>query len=207
MNSERMHELYADRALWGLDETEEQELATAIAESNARFDLSWERAVAISSYELLEVEDAPTSLVERLEADANAFLASRPTDGPQLRAVPPPTDEVDADAPGSPLPWLVAAAAVFVAVWIGMAGTSSDVDPTIERQALLTADSTVRWEWQDGPSDRRGEPSGDVVWNTGEQRGYMRFRGLPANDPAKFQYQLWIFDGKRTDPQPVDLGR
>lgn len=34
----------------------------------------------------------------------------------------------------------------------------------------------------------------------------MRFRGLTANDPAKAQYQLWIFDAERNDAYPVDGG-
>ena len=31
---------------------------------------------------------------------------------------------------------------------------------------------------------------GDVVWSSARQQGYMRFRGLAANDPTKAQYQL-----------------
>ena len=34
----------------------------------------------------------------------------------------------------------------------------------------------------------------------------MRFRDLPANDPALEQYQLWIFDATRDDAHPVDGG-
>ncbi len=34
----------------------------------------------------------------------------------------------------------------------------------------------------------------------------MRLRGLPVNDAAKLQYQLWIFDGGRSHKQPVDGG-
>lgn len=34
----------------------------------------------------------------------------------------------------------------------------------------------------------------------------MTFRGLAANDKAKEQYQLWIFDGERDEKFPVDGG-
>ena len=34
----------------------------------------------------------------------------------------------------------------------------------------------------------------------------MTFRALAANDPAKNQYQLWIFDGGRDERYPVDGG-
>ena len=34
----------------------------------------------------------------------------------------------------------------------------------------------------------------------------MRFRGLPANDPQQFQYQLWIFDVQQDERYPIDGG-
>jgi len=48
--------------------------------------------------------------------------------------------------------------------------------------------------------------TGDVVWSASQQKGYMRFVGLMPNDPAKFQYQLWIFDKTRDQAFPVDGG-
>jgi hypothetical protein len=47
---------------------------------------------------------------------------------------------------------------------------------------------------------------GAVVWNGAEQAGVMRFSGLQPNDPAEWQYQLWIFDAARDDRFPVDGG-
>ncbi|MCX7431394.1 MAG: anti-sigma factor [Planctomycetia bacterium] len=47
---------------------------------------------------------------------------------------------------------------------------------------------------------------GDVVWSSARQQGYMRFRGLAANDPTMAQYQLWIFDAERDEAYPVDGG-
>ncbi|MGB0715264.1 MAG: anti-sigma factor, partial [Phycisphaerae bacterium] len=46
---------------------------------------------------------------------------------------------------------------------------------------------------------------GDILWSDTEQRGYMRFFGLPANDPTVSQYQLWIVDPSR-DEHPIDGG-
>jgi hypothetical protein len=45
-----------------------------------------------------------------------------------------------------------------------------------------------------------------IVWSPSTQRGFMRFVGLPPNDPAKTQYQLWIFDRQRDQAFPVDGG-
>ncbi len=48
--------------------------------------------------------------------------------------------------------------------------------------------------------------SGDVVWHSGVQRGFMRISGLRRNDASREQYQLWVFDGTRDDRYPVDGG-
>jgi anti-sigma-K factor RskA len=45
-----------------------------------------------------------------------------------------------------------------------------------------------------------------VVWSDEKQAGYMRFRGLPANDPTKQTYQLWIFDETQDPKTPIDGG-
>jgi anti-sigma-K factor RskA len=48
--------------------------------------------------------------------------------------------------------------------------------------------------------------TGDVVWSTSTQRGFMRFKGLAVNDPKKLQYQLWIFDKAQDQKHPIDGG-
>jgi len=47
---------------------------------------------------------------------------------------------------------------------------------------------------------------GEVVWNTERQEGFLRLTGVPKNDPAKAQYQVWLFDADRDGPEPVDGG-
>ena len=59
--------------------------------------------------------------------------------------------------------------------------------------------------------DAAGDPTGaraagEVFWSAKQQRGFMRLRGLAVNDPARAQYQLWIFDRDRDDRYPVDGG-
>ena len=72
---------------------------------------------------------------------------------------------------------------------------------------------TVAWKAGDDPAIITGtaDPEsatgiGDVVWSPSRQQGFMRFRGLAANDPAVAQYQLWIFDAERDEAYPVDGG-
>lgn len=50
------------------------------------------------------------------------------------------------------------------------------------------------------------EITGDIVWSDETQQGFMRFRGLPANDPASSTYQLWIFDDQQDEKYPIDGG-
>ncbi len=75
------------------------------------------------------------------------------------------------------------------------------VDPEIlaeRRMKLLDVPDTIRVAWQpfdlpDNPAEL-GDVEGDVVWNDEQQEGYLRFVGLPPNDPNIEQYQVWIID-------------
>jgi anti-sigma-K factor RskA len=60
-------------------------------------------------------------------------------------------------------------------------------------------------EWSAPEDPRFRGVTGDVVWSDSLQAGFMRLRGMPANDPAREQYQLWIVDPERA-AQPVDGG-
>lgn len=48
--------------------------------------------------------------------------------------------------------------------------------------------------------------AGDVVWSNSQQKGFVHFRGLPANDRAKETYQLWIVDAAKNEKTPVSGG-
>jgi hypothetical protein len=66
------------------------------------------------------------------------------------------------------------------------------------------------WVWQrswlPGPDPTGERVTGDVIWDSRTQTGYMRFSGLRRNDPNVEQYQLWIFDARRDARFPVDGG-
>ncbi|MCD8535859.1 MAG: anti-sigma factor [Verrucomicrobia bacterium] len=58
------------------------------------------------------------------------------------------------------------------------------------------------------PMEGLGEYSslaGNFIWSDSRQEGYLQLSGLPVNDPAQKQYQLWIVDPSR-DEAPVDGG-
>ncbi len=79
--------------------------------------------------------------------------------------------------------------------------------PSLARKELLASAGdakTLAWTATTDPFATGA--AGDVVWSPSKQEGYMRFTGLATNDPAKLQYQLWIFDKDRDDKFPVDGG-
>ena len=62
--------------------------------------------------------------------------------------------------------------------------------------------------WSRGPNDTDETglgASGDLVWDQLSQRGVMRFKDLPVNDPSQEQYQLWIFESG-DQAHPIDGG-
>jgi anti-sigma-K factor RskA len=109
--------------------------------------------------------------------------------------------------------WLVAAASLalaFGAWWWARAqvggGAVATASVADARDALAKAPGarTIAWSATD---DRAAKgATGDVVWSATQQKGYMRFVGLAANDPTVSQYQLWIFDKARDQAYPVDGG-
>ena len=79
-------------------------------------------------------------------------------------------------------------------------------DDASRRTELIGFAGSVHRPWTPTEDPLASGVSGDVVWHGGTQKGYMRFRGLPKNDPGANQYQLWIFDATRDARHPVDGG-
>jgi hypothetical protein len=113
-------------------------------------------------------------------------------------------------------PWLAAAACLLVAGgavwWAVQQRTEPTIAPVAATPASARAElmasasdvSKITWTVLQDPTATGA--TGDVVWSASQQKGYMRFVGLMPNDPAKFQYQLWIFDKTRDQAFPVDGG-
>ncbi len=190
----RTLELALEEVTIGLPARERSQLLARVAPRDLE-DL--ELAVAELAIEGLGPLEAPApGLLERLAADARA-VAPRPAQRPATAR------------PGWPAAagWLVAAALVAV---LALERVGRRAPSAAERRAELvaSADDLRRAAWSPG-GDPLGEGlAGDVVWSAARQEGYMLFRALPANDPARSQYQLWIFDAARDDweEHPVDGG-
>ncbi len=190
-----------------LDDAHEFEVAAAAA------------ALALSSGS--PVDPMPKSLRRRLEDDAIAWLAEsrgmRINGGGSESGVAMAADvsgsgvvvDVAAPAPTAPgpevgvlfkfvAPWLVAAACLAFVVLRPPAAAMTPQDMYV---SLTTQTNTSRWNW----TSEEGV-TGDVVWDPTREAGVMRLAGLPANDPTRMQYQLWIVDGARPNSPPIDGG-
>jgi hypothetical protein len=73
-------------------------------------------------------------------------------------------------------------------------------------QMMREAKDLTRAEWTKGNVKEMETVSGEVVWSDEKQMGYMTFRGLPANDPNREAYQLWIFEEAGLEAHPKDGG-
>lgn len=228
---ERMLELLADRAIFGLDQAEEAELKRLESQfPELASDVSFETAAAAYSLSSLgAVEAMPAGLREKIEADAADIIARESLvsaiSSPEPEFEPAPVAAVEFQRPGFSfsqwLGWGVAFAAcalLIINVWLTRSQTTAPVaesTPTPEatrepsllekkRELLASAADLVRTNWSAPTED--GDVGGEVVWSDSKQQGYMTFRGLDVNDASKEQYQLWIFDETQDEATPIDGG-
>ena len=222
----KFFDLLTKKAIYGLDDSEQRELdAMDAADSEAEL-FSLERTVAAISLIGIEADEPlPSHLFARIADEAGDYIDDRSTEAVSTWGDERSHQQQEERA-GSPwfawLGWAVAAAAcialavnVFVmrpkepdvAKVLSPAEAPRQMTPTERREEMLrSAVNMVKAEWANGNVKDIKTISGDVVWSDEMQTGYMRFRGLPANDPGKETYQLWIFDKTQDKATPIDGG-
>ncbi len=194
---DRLLDLLAAEATQGLSETEARELAgllvmfpdtdpDALAHAAAAADL------ALSD----DPEPLPPHLATQIERQGMAHLG--------YEMLPEPSYESSAPPP-RPRPsrftflgWSVAAGLAAVFLWMEMPPSPPNFAKEYVKLKKIAGT-------QEFVGDKESV-TGTAAWNGGKQEGYIEVRGLPPLDPTKEQYQIWIVDGGRTDPQPVDGG-
>ena len=224
-SDERLLQLLADRATQGLPPGQALELEGLLGAS-AALDLAEPEALELAAAELalaLELEalgldedapawpELPAGLHEKLLAQAPPLQQT-----PPLVQAPQPTRQTPAPLPRpTPSAWwpaLLACAACLAVFWLTLAELSPlgappqrRSDPAALRAEVLREPGALQVAWSPPTDPRYARVEGDVVWSDATQRGVMRLRDLPPNDPAQGQYQLWIVDPSR-DSKPVDGG-
>lgn len=200
---DRLDELLADAMVRELSAEESAELEQLAAHETGALVAEAEQAAVATQLAFAEEdqEQAPAALRSQLKSQAQEYFAYQSSDEttPILRAK------------FSALPWMVAAAALLVAV-VGWAPRLMQEAPLSVQQQLQAMvenapEDMLRYDWQVLPDPlSEGAGGGEVIWSDSEQRGFMKFSGLGANDPTTEQYQLWIFDDTTDTATPVDGG-
>lgn len=213
--NDRLLELLADRAVQGLSAPEAAELDRLLRElpgAEAEIE-AIELAAAAADLAMMgehPVAAIPPQLRAKLEKQAASWVESQRPSGysPVIAGSIRPAAS---GGLGRMAGWLAAAACLALAAvaWFGRVGPGipPTPDPASARSALLaSAADAMRVPWIAAGELEGRTIGGDVVWSTAKQQGFMTFSGLPANDPTKEQYQLWIFDPAQSDKTPIDGG-
>jgi len=221
---ELLYDLLTKRVIYGLDADEQAELNSFdpdVVETEFR---SLEIAAAAISMASLEVEPMPEHLAASIleNAPSAGQSAVEPT-APVFTAA----DVFNKKPRTSMLGWLGWGVAAVLLVVLGLDVYHDRVEPRMEQaktveqppqqqprvltpaeqreQLMRSAPDMVSASWTPG-NMKDMQVSGDIVWSDAKQAGYMRFHGLPANDPSKATYQLWIFDQTQDKATPIDGG-
>lgn len=236
LRDDRLSELLADQAVFGLSAEEEMELGQLKKQFPDRGkDFSLELTAAAIGLSNLNInEELPASLRSEIYARADEFFGS-PVTAPNVVNFTPRTNAADSTilpnvvetTANRPfwqwLGWALAAAAC-VALAINLWTTRSRVTPEIaenppvsqtptparlsaeQERAQLLAVASDAVKIPLADPKNAKEIMGEMVWSNSLQKGYARFTKLPANDIAKETYQLWIVDEMQNPKTPISGG-
>lgn len=217
-NNDELLDLLTERALGGLSPDDEERLAELldVCDVTDSDDMELAVAAAMNAFAVAEgaAAEAPAGLRDKLMADADRFFDPEPstaavTDIETARSKREAQSTPSSRPISTHLGWAVAAMLAVVVIFALRAGdnVAPEVFDAAEARASLIAEgpgtTVVEWATPDIPAYRA--VTGDVAWNDERQEGYLRLVGMPGNDPAISQYQLWIVDPDR-DANPVDGG-
>lgn len=213
-------QLLVGKSLGDLGWAEAIELESSLTASERETLEEYERTVAALdlAMERQKGQELPNSLRASVLREASAFFDGQSSLEKTNRdnLVPPSSPLPSSSFPTGAswrrrevLAWLTSAAATTTAVgtwWWQRSKKNSFSDLELSRDQLLaSANDLIKVEWKKGKTPLEQAVSGDVVWSSNYQKGFMRLNGMPINDPLREQYQLWIIDLLRDD-EPVDGG-
>jgi len=203
----------------GLSPAEQRELDVLDGPATSAYLRDFERAAAAITLAGTPGAAPPTALSERIESQARAFFAQAGASARVQESSPkrPPAWT------GGRSGWWAAAACLLLAMvaWFRsppspparivqapavLAPAPAAPTPAAERAALMARADALKVNLGATKDPAAAGVTGDVVWDPSAQRGFMRFVGLPHNDPRTRQYQIWIFDASRDARYPVDGG-
>jgi hypothetical protein len=225
-----LYDLLVKRVTEGLSPDEQQQLSEFDPET-VKFELrALEETAAAIGMASVEIEPMPERIFDRIAAAAPAAFKAKEAEfdgGTTIPSMPRifTADDVFKRKPRvfvfGLLGWTVAAILLVILgvqfytsrlnrqpekAVVALPSPSIPLSPIDQRDELLqTAPDLVTATWAPG-NMKDLHVAGDVVWSDAKQQGYIRLRGLPANDPAATSYQLWIFDKSQDPETPIDGG-
>ncbi len=225
---EKLFDLLTEKAVNGLNEENTKELEDLLKifpewQDDESFALT---AAAVNLSAIPSGEEMPTHLKSKILADSEKYFVEQNNRGKVLSFEPKhkPHETENVAEPGfferlfsaNWLGWAVAGAAC-VALALNLllmrpqtpviVQTPPQVTPTApptltqqREQLLASTNDVVTRSWSDFDPKKPRSVEGDVVWSNSQQKGFVRFRGLPVNDKSKETYQLWVFDSNQKNP-------
>lgn len=214
---EMLFDLLIKKAVYGLTPEEEKQLREMDPRQADNPDISFElTASAISLTDVRADEELPLYLRAKVLTDADRFFGARDLHETVPAERSPAEPIVSESLPRASiwnwLGWAVAAAACIVLAINIYSTRFQRTPPTVltiaqqREQLLASAGDVVTGAWSDFDPTQPRNVRGDVVWSNSQQKGFIRFQGLPVNDKSKETYQLWIFDADQNPKTPVDGG-
>jgi len=195
----RYDELSAGRAMGDLNHEEGRELLQLEQACSISHDFAFDLIVGSLTVDCHKdpLTPVPAALAARLHRCADESHT------PSLDKITPFQPTIFGKILHSPFTGWAAAAVIFL---LAMITYQADTDLTpMQAHAQLRNQAPDLLERDFKGLGPYTASSGKVIWSDAEQAGYMTLTGLPVNDPAKAQYQLWIVDPKR-DEAPIDGG-
>ena len=228
---ERLLDLLCDKATGSLSDEEARELAELSASANADMDAqSLELTAAAILLAETEIEEMPAHLEAKLLGAAQRHFAAQRASTDGSGTLPARTIGLSDPKPTRSFfdwfGWAVAAAACIALIGTVYYNqqrvttlqaqidelkrpTPAPAKPTVAEardRLIREARDLKRASWTKGTVKESEGVTGEVVWSDEKQIGYMTFRGLPANDPNREAYQLWIFEQADLEAHPKDGG-
>lgn len=204
---EELQQLLTDHVSQGLSADEHALLQERVADHPGLSDNELEQAAVVAALAFRQGDEREHQMPQALRSRL-LDSAPRSNSGEVVYLKPRPLAE-PAKREAKPARWFGAtgwAAAAALALALVVMRPDVSIEPS--RSALLAeSGDVIQWSWRTENDVANGYEgvAGDVVWSDSAQAGYMRFAGLPVNNPAESQYQLWIIDPARDDV-PVDGG-
>lgn len=211
---ERLLDLKVQEATYGLSREEVIELR-GLVEEFPDWDGDESFALSVASVQLagIQEESIPNHLMRSIEEEYSRLYGATASSNNRSNQVPT-EDKVGNVFDTKWLGWVLAGAfgaTLLISSFSNQQGPvqidNTAATPSVQQefdQLVKSAGDVVRNKWESQSEDFKFE--GEVVWSEGEQKGFMRFKGLPVNDKSKETYQLWIFDENQKPENPIDGG-